>query len=695
MLELALNYAKRGACVFPCTPAQKAPYLKGGFKSATKDPKTIQSWWEQHPTAMVGMPTGDITGIFVLDVDEHGKVSGNSSLADLETKHGKLPETLEALTPSGGRHLYFKNVSSLKCSAGVVGPGLDIRANGGYIIAPGSINSDGKQYLWVNTNLKPAIAPDWLVDLATKKKRAIQVADLYAKKAQQKAVTTLLAASEGNRNDVLNKQAFGLFGLVKANRLDESKVRQILTTAAQGIGLDVDEIEKTLDSAFDAAEPRHDGLKKAEKKGASNAASDLSLDDFRAHMPDHRYIFIPSRDMWPSSSVDARVPWPKDSEGNSIRASNWLDSNAAVEQMTWAPGLGIEIKDKLIDTGGWINQKGCTCFNLYRPPTIKHGDPKKAGKWIDHVRTVYPRDADHIINWSAHRLQRPQEKINHALVLGGKPGIGKDTLLEPVKQAVGAWNCQEIAPNAMLGRFNGFVKSVILRVSEARDLGDVDRYAFYDHMKTIIAAPPDVIRVDEKHLREYPVPNVCGVIITTNYKTNGLYLPEDDRRHYVAWSDLVENPFDEKYWEGLWHWYYQGGFEHVAAYLAHRDLSVFNPKAPPLKTEAFWHMVNSNRAPEDEELADILDALSWPKAVTLENIKATARRMGYQGFAEWLDERKNRRKIPHRMEAAGYESVNNSSRKDGIWIVNGKRQNIYSSTKLSIRDRIAAATQLT
>lgn len=437
------------------------------------------------------------------------------------------------------------------------------------------------------------------------------------------------------------------------------------------------------------------GITKNKTKSAGNAKPDLSLDEFRAYMPDHRYIFIPTRDMWPASSVDARVAWPADSDGKDIRPSKWLDSNAAVEQMTWAPGLGKEIKDKLIDTGGWINQKGCTCFNLYRPPTIKHGDPKKAGKWIDHVKKIYPVDSDHIINWSAHRVQRPEEKINHALVLGGKPGIGKDTLLEPVKEAVGAWNCQEIAPNAMLGRFNGFVKSVILRVSEARDLGDVNRYAFYDHMKTIIAAPPDVIRVDEKHLREYPVPNVCGVIITTNYKTNGLFLPEDDRRHYVAWSDLDENPFDEKYWDDLWHWYYHGGFEHVAAYLAQHDLSGFNAKAPPPKTEAFWHMVNSNRAPEDEELADILDVLKWPKAVTLESIKATARGKNYQDFAEWLDERKNRRKIPHRMEAAGYESVNNPSRQNGMWIVNGKRQNIYASIKFSIRDRIIAAEKLT
>ena len=135
------------------------------------------------------------------------------------------------------------------------------------------------------------------------------------------------------------------------------------------------------------------------------------------------------------------------------------------------------------------------------------------------VRKVYPDDADHIIRWLAHRVQHPDEKINHALVLGGPQGIGKDTLLEPVKYAVGPWNFREVSPKQVMGRFNNFLKSVILRISEARDLGEFDRYAFYDHMKAYTAAPPDVLRVDEKHLREYSVFNVCGVIITTNHKT--------------------------------------------------------------------------------------------------------------------------------------------------------------------------------
>jgi hypothetical protein len=145
-------------------------------------------------------------------------------------------------------------------------------------------------------------------------------------------------------------------------------------------------------------------------------------------------------------------------------------------------------------------------------------------------------------------------------------------------------------------------------VSEARDLGDVDRYAFYDHMKVYTAAPPDVLRCDEKNVREYAVPNVCGVVITTNHKTDGLYLPADDRRHYVAWSEATREQFPTDYWTRLYGWYESGGHGHVAAYLQQFDLSGFDAKAPPPKTPAFYDIVDANRAPEDAELADAIEA---------------------------------------------------------------------------------------
>src|ERR1035437_9937768 len=298
---------------------------------------------------------------------------------------------------------------------------------------------------------------------------------------------------------------------------------------------------------------------------------------------------------------------------------------------------------------------------------------------------------EHIIKWLAHRVQKPGEKINHALVLGGKQGIGKDSLLEPVKYAVGPWNFAEVSPTHLLGRFNSFIKSVILRVSEARDLGDVDRYSFYDHMKSYTAAPPDVLRCDEKNIREFSVLNVCGVIITTNHKSDGIYLPADDRRHFVAWSDLDRTEFTPDYWTALYRWFAEDGNAHVAAYLKQIDLTCFDAKAPPPKTPAFWDIVDANRAPEDAELADVIEGIGTPSALTLSHLVDRAS----GGFQEWLLDRRNRRQIPHRLESAGYAPVRNPHADDGLWKVAGKRQSIYAKTTLSTRERYAAAGELT
>jgi Family of unknown function (DUF5906) len=333
-------------------------------------------------------------------------------------------------------------------------------------------------------------------------------------------------------------------------------------------------------------------------------------------------------------------------------------------------------------------------WRLDRAPGGHLLQPLSANPWLDHVHKIYPDDANHIIIWLAHRVQRPQEKINHGLVLGGLQGIGKDTLLEPVKQAVGPWNFRDISPAALLGRFNSFAKAVVLRVSEAHDLGDVERinrFSFYDRSKLYTAAPPDVIRVDEKHLREYYVFNVMGFLITTNHKTDGIYLPADDRRHYVAWSNFTKEDFKPEYWNTLWGWYHAGGFEHVAAYLDQLDISGFDPKAPPPKTPAFWDIVNASSAPEDAELADLIDKLKNPDALTLRQLINVA--LG--DFCEWLMARKNRRAIPHRLERCGYVSVRNPDAKsDGQWKLKDGRQAIYVKASLSPAAAIAAARKL-
>jgi hypothetical protein len=441
----------------------------------------------------------------------------------------------------------------------------------------------------------------------------------------------------------------------------------------------------------DFADHDHTAHDDASTTPDSEAEPGVSASDFYAYMPTHHYIFVPTREVWTRGGVNARLPpLHVGSRGKPLPPTVWIDQNQAVDQMTWAPGEPMLIKDKLMVQGGWNDRPGARCFNLYAPPKPEGGDAKQAGPWLDHVHKVYPDDGDHIVAWLGHRVQHPQDKINHALVLGGAQGIGKDTMLEPVMRAVGSWNVHEVSPQHLLGRFNDYLKSVILRVNEARDLGEMNRYQFYDHMKGYAAAPPPTLRVDEKFIREYYVLNCCGVVITTNHKADGIYLPPDDRRHYVAWSELHKEDFDEDYWNDLWSWYDNGGAGHVAAYLHELDLSRFNAKAPPTKTPAWWDIVDANRAPEDAELADALDRMNRPEATTLSEIILTAD----HDLSEWLKERKNRRAIPHRLESCGYVPVRNDMADDGLWKIGGKRQVIYASSGLAPHERVAAANRL-
>jgi hypothetical protein len=185
----------------------------------------------------------------------------------------------------------------------------------------------------------------------------------------------------------------------------------------------------------------------------------LTLEDFVAYMPMHNYVCLPTREFWPAASVNARITATPDLDKKKP-ASAWLDANAPVEQATWAPGKPLLIYDKVISDGGWIDEPKFTVLNLYRPPTIEPR-PANVDLWVNHIRRLYGEEsADHIIKCFAHRVQRPHEKINHALVLGGAQGIGKDTILEPVKRAIGPWNFTEVNPTQI---------GAVQRLHEIRD----------------------------------------------------------------------------------------------------------------------------------------------------------------------------------------------------------------------------------
>lgn len=163
MLNAALAYAERKLAVFPCRPRDKLPLTQHGCKDATVDLDQIKTWWSAEPAANIGMATGDISKLFVLDIDG---MDAESELRKLERQHGAIPPTVESVT-GRGRHLFFGTPPdiSVRCSAGKLGPGLDIRGDGGFVVLPPSIHPSSRVYCWsVNSANAFADAPAWLLD---------------------------------------------------------------------------------------------------------------------------------------------------------------------------------------------------------------------------------------------------------------------------------------------------------------------------------------------------------------------------------------------------------------------------------------------------------------------------------------------------------------------------------------------------
>jgi KaiC/GvpD/RAD55 family RecA-like ATPase len=164
ILDFAKFYTDRKWDVFPLPPRAKIPRVKWP-EVATHEQNMAVGWWDTDPEANIAIATGKRSGIVVVDVDpDHG---GYESLTELIVQHGKLPNTPVARTGGGGEHLFFAHPDyEIRNSAGRLGPGLDVRGDGGYVVAAPSVHPNGKSYEWVVKPSETPLAPmpAWMLD---------------------------------------------------------------------------------------------------------------------------------------------------------------------------------------------------------------------------------------------------------------------------------------------------------------------------------------------------------------------------------------------------------------------------------------------------------------------------------------------------------------------------------------------------
>jgi hypothetical protein len=270
LLRSALALAARGWHVFPCAPGGKRPALRGNWQHlASADPAQVRSWWSCRPYN-IGVACGP-SGLIVIDLDvSHGDVgdpvtSGARALAALCDRHGQrypLP-TYSVGTPSGGSHLYYYAAAGrpVRNSAGRLGPLIDIRADGGYVIGDGS-RTGGHVYT-ARDQRPPAPLPGWIAALldagpaAPASGRAVPVPDgaqgpAYAVAALREETRLVATAVPGTRNDTLNRAAFSLGQLAAAGLLPPLTVVAALSDAAESAGLPEGEARRTIRSGMTA-----------------------------------------------------------------------------------------------------------------------------------------------------------------------------------------------------------------------------------------------------------------------------------------------------------------------------------------------------------------------------------------------------------------------------------------------------------
>lgn len=555
-IDVALRLAGEGIPVFPCRSQDaatngkkaKSPLTKNGFKGATTDEHTIRFWWAKWPGAAIGMPTGRASGLFVLDVDKKNGCDGEASLVSLMQEHGPLPPTKRVDTPTGGFHLYFQVPDGVKilCSAGKLGPGIDVRGDGGYVICEEASLTDENgsvigRYEHVSGSPDvPATAPDWLMRKLTEQpepakplpqSRSSNVSSWASIKLKEQCAC-VAQAEPGTRNDMLNKAAFAVGQLIGKRALERGEVEGPLTTAARASGLEDGEIRATIASGIGA------GLAKA---------------DDRLCFPDKsRKGFIDPRSL---RNVEALLAWI----GVSLRWNSFIDRY----EITGLKGHRHLSDKSLAELWGKAHEfdfrasknflRDCLEVIALRREVHPVRDYFAALNWdgIDRLNmwlTAYLKAEDNLYTAAVgaktliaavRRIIQPGTKFDQMLILEGEQGTGKSSAAKILAiKEVWFTDCVSLMLDTkrLMEQTEG---KVIVEVAELKGMkkGEID------HVKVMLSCTRDRAR---KAYGRYPeeVSRQFILIGTTNTEKGGecSYLkdPTGNRRFWPVRTGKID-----------------------------------------------------------------------------------------------------------------------------------------------------------
>lgn len=583
MYDAAIEYAKKGFAVFPLKYRDKVPLTRNGCKDATTDAAQIKAWWQKYPNANIGLATGSVSqNVFVidLDIDEDRGIDGYHSLEDWQREHGDFPETWTAITGRGGYHLYYRGNGKIKNRAGII-DGVDIRGNGGYVVAPPSIHKNGNRYEW-------EYSPDEF-EIA----KADNNVEYFLSHDDQKhgtAFTMPNIVAAGQRNQMLFRfacmmQAKGasdqsVFAATMAENesscsppLTEQEVRIIVSSAtkydkgkpihidSEGVATreNKDDVIGNPEWVLNFLDCNHDkdGNIKSVKQFVHNFEIVMDKDDRFAGK-------IRFNEFAQQLYLCGNVPWEKE---DNCRAWSSHDDSALFSLIQ--ADYGLKSRQDFADA-----LKNVSMRNKFHPVRELLDSLTWDGK--EHIRSLLPEylgaeDSDYTYQvmrlWmlgAVSRVYKPGSKFDYTIILQGSQGIGKSTFLKlmalddswfndsldsldsdkAVQSLTGSWII-ELAELKSLARTAGGVESVKRFLTATQDKYRIpyERRADTFYRQCVFAGTTnkDDFLQDETGNRRF-------LIVRTGVKkpSKSLFVPEIMDTIKQAWAVVVNIWKNEK-----------------------------------------------------------------------------------------------------------------------------------------------------
>lgn len=601
--------AAHGFNVFPLREGTKVP--NGPWKKFidhSASPMEIEDW--DNSKYNVGVICGAPSNIVVVDIDsDQAQAVYDSMRLDLTP----------CVKTAKGKHYYFRHPGSpVKNSVRLLETELDIRGDGGYVVAAGSIHESGHVYTWTISPDEVAFAdfPRQFSE-ALERRNTRQGANSHDNASPIKglpadlpvflvselkaAISAIKSATEGTRNDTLFKAGAGVASKVAATAYDWEPVREFLRDAALAAGLAADEVERTLASCWNAGRNTPDPL------------VSLAQD----------WVYISATDSFfhvKSSSGLAVKPF------NNTYA-HLLDKGTVAQQL-WRNRIVATYQDTRFDprtAARSILENGLTFFNTYlgSPIQPEEGD---VTPFLDFVSYLVPDQSErnHLLNMMASMVQQPGTKIRHALLMRSKhQGVGKSMLMDIWAALVGPKYARKSTPDELAGPFQGFIENSLLVIVEELNLGAGARD--YNKIKEFISN--DVVSVNEKYRAAKNCRNYATFVMLTNLETPLIIEPSDRRIFFI---DCMVKPKDSKYYYELTEWWTKN-LNAIAHFMFQRDLTGFSAgKAPPM-TAAKLALIAESKTPLAQAIKMEIDEADGPLAndlLTLSDIQQELRKNG-------------------------------------------------------------------